>query len=33
MAATAAATGRTVVMSDASRFDRLPDIAVLDPIR
>jgi tRNA(fMet)-specific endonuclease VapC len=33
IAATAAATGRTVVTSDASGFDRLPDVAMLDPTR
>jgi tRNA(fMet)-specific endonuclease VapC len=33
IAATAAATGRTVVSSDAGGFDQLPDIAVLDPAR
>jgi tRNA(fMet)-specific endonuclease VapC len=33
VAATAAATGRTVVSSDASGFDQLPDVAVLDPAR
>jgi hypothetical protein len=26
-------TGRTVVSSDASGFDQLPDVAVLDPAR
>jgi tRNA(fMet)-specific endonuclease VapC len=31
IAATAAATGRTVVTSDASGFDQLPDVAMLDP--
>ncbi len=33
IAATATATGRTVVTSDAAGFDRLPDVAVLDPAR
>lgn len=33
VAATAAATGRTVVSSDGSGFDQLPDVAVLDPAR
>ena len=33
IAATAAATGRTVVSSDAGGFDQLPDVAVLDPAR
>ena len=33
IAATAAATGRTVVGSDAGGFDQLPDVAVLDPAR
>lgn len=31
IAATAAATGRTVVTSDADGLDRLPDVAMLDP--
>jgi tRNA(fMet)-specific endonuclease VapC len=31
IAATAAATARTVVSSNASGFDQLPDVAVLDP--
>jgi tRNA(fMet)-specific endonuclease VapC len=31
IAATAAASGRTVVTSDAAGFDQLPDVAVLDP--
>ena len=31
IAATAAATGRTVVSSDGSGFDQLPEVAVLDP--
>ena len=30
IAATAAATGRTVVTSDANGFDQLPDVAMLD---
>jgi len=33
IAATAAATGRTVVTSDASGFDQLPDVAMLDQTR
>lgn len=33
IAATAAATGRTVVTSDNGGFDQLPDVAVLDPGR
>ena len=33
IAATATATGRTVVTSDAAGFDWLPDVAVLDPAR
>jgi tRNA(fMet)-specific endonuclease VapC len=33
IAATAAATGRTVVSSDSGGFDQLPDVAVLDPAR
>ena len=33
IAATAAATGRTVVSWDAGGFDQLPDVAVLDPAR
>lgn len=33
IAATATAAGRTVVSSDAAGFDRLPDVAVLDPTR
>ena len=33
IAATAAATGRAVVTSDAAGFDQLPDVAVLDSPR
>ena len=33
IAATAAASGRTVVTSDAAGFDQLPDVALLDPPR
>jgi tRNA(fMet)-specific endonuclease VapC len=33
IAATAAATGRMVVTSDAAGFDQLPDVTVLDPPR
>jgi tRNA(fMet)-specific endonuclease VapC len=33
IAATAAASGRTVITSDAAGFDQLPDVALLDPPR